>query len=334
MEVTMGLNISSFLQWRFNIYVYQKLGWRLTYYYVKILAWLYYLINHQEKSRIHTAVETVFSQRKKKPEREALMKKVMQGIVAHYYEKLFNAYATGATLRAFVGSHVDFTGIGTLEKGLKHNKGLLLITGHVGGVELIPACLGYRQFPVTIIAKFSSRHLWKASEQQARRFRTRIIDAERTPNIMQALLANLKENRVVITQCDEFDEWRPSRCDQISFLGKQIRLDRTFNVLARRIDAPIAFGIMHRRQNHHYRFSVVSEDEMAGSLKAMAPLPIGAVALKYLEHYIYNHPAGWYQWKKYPSIVPLASSTGPANRQLDPTLLDPSIGEIALRRVA
>ncbi len=323
----MGLNISTFLQWRINIYAYQKLGWRFAYYYLRFLAWLYFSINYQEKYKIRIALKTVFQDRKTKPELNALIKAVMRGIVAHYYEKLFNAYATSKTLRAFVKSHVDFDGLEALQRGLAHNKGLLLITGHVGGVELIPAFLGHHRFPVTIIAKFSSSRLRIACEQQARRFRTRIIDAERTPNILRELLANLKENRVVITQCDEIDEWRPSRCEQIKFLGKETSLDRTLNVLARRLDAPIVFGIMHRRPNHHYRFAAVSRAEMEADLKATMPMSIGEVVLRYLERYIYNHPAGWYQWKKYPSIAPIASTATAVTQQPDVALLDPAVGE-------
>jgi lauroyl/myristoyl acyltransferase len=176
--------------------------------------------------------------------------------------------------------------------------------------------------------------LWEASERQARRFRTRIIDAERTPNVLRALLANLKENRVVITQCDEFDEWRPSHSERITFLGQPTPLDRTFNILARRIKAPMAFGIMHRRQNHHYQLNITSEEAMAASVKAMMPLSIGATVLKYLEQYIYKHPAGWYQWKKYPSIVSLAPSAGLAAQPPNVTVLEPTIGKIVLRRVA
>jgi len=322
----MGFNLSTFLQWRINIYTYQKLGWRFAYYYIKFLAWLYYAVNRREKGRLRTAVEAVFKERKKPPELNALQKKVVQGIVAHYYEKLFNAYAAVETLKAFVGSHVDCEGLETIQKILGHNKGLLLITGHVGGVELIPALLGYHRFPVTIIAKFSSGHLLETSIRQARRFNTRIIDAERTPNVMREMIANLNENRVVITQCDEIDEWRPSRREQINFLGKTTHLDKTINVLVRRLGVPVVFGLMHRRQNHHYRFSVVSEAEIEMSLKATTAMSIGAMVLKYLEQYIYNHPAGWYQWKKFPSIVPIAASADAAIRPAAVALLNSTVG--------
>ena len=49
------------------------------------------------------------------------------------------------------------------------------------------------------------------SIQKSRQFGTKIIDADQTPNVMKAVLYNLRNNRIVVTPCDEIDEWRPSR---------------------------------------------------------------------------------------------------------------------------
>jgi KDO2-lipid IV(A) lauroyltransferase len=321
----MRLNISSFLQWRINVYIYAHLGWRWAYYYIKILAWLYFGINRRDKAKIRSAVATVFGPHKQRSEIKAIFKKVLRGVVAHYYEKLFNAYCTYETLNAFVHTHIELEGLETIARSLALKKGVLLITGHVGGVELIPAFLGYHQCPVTILAKFKSKHLRRASQRQGRRFQTRIVDADRTPNILRALIDNLKKNRVVITQCDEIDEWRPSRTGCIHFLGKLTALDRTIDVLAKRVDAPIVFGLMHRRQNHHYQFKVASLEQMKTQVTGTAPMSVGAIVLKYLEQYIYNHPDGWYQWKKFESIVPVVAAEGkplqaPAAGRLKPSL--------------
>ena len=320
----MKINISSFLQWRINVYACRKLGWRFAYAYIKSLAWLYFCINRHDLIMTRAAINAVFNEHKQPTERDQLAQEVMRGVVAHYYEKLFNAFASGDTLKAFIGSHVSFDNLETIKKKLALGKGLLLITGHVGGVELIPAFLGYHQFPVTIIAKFSSDRLREASEIQARRFNTRIIDADRTPNILRALRTNLQENRVVITQCDEIDEWRPSRQGLIRFLGKLTHMDKTIDVLSRCIKAPIVFGLMHRKPNHHYKFIVASRSMMEDQLKPMAPMTIGRVVLKYLERYIYIHPAGWYQWKKYTHIVPITSATDAFIHPADVALLDSS----------
>ena len=119
---------------------------------------------------------------------------------------------------------------------------------------------------------------------------------------MKAIFDNLKENRVVITQCDEIDEWKPCRHNNIFFLGRQVRLDRTINILSKRCDAAIVFAVMHRDRNHRYKFIATSWEEMTKRFQRSTDMPIGAVILKFLEQYIYKYPEEWYQWKKYPAL--------------------------------
>jgi hypothetical protein len=62
---------------------------------------------------------------------------------------------------------------------------------------------------------------------------------------MRAIIDNLKANRIVITQCDEIDEWKPSRYDKLFFLGKQIRMDKTVNILSKRCGSTVVFGVIN-----------------------------------------------------------------------------------------
>ena len=79
---------------------------------------------------------------------------------------------------------------------------------------------------------------------KAKDFGTRIIEADRTPNIMRAIFHELKQNRVVITMCDEIEEWRPSRQNKILFptprhlqmLGPYFRY---FVTRVKRVTAPL-----------------------------------------------------------------------------------------------
>ncbi len=325
----MKLNLSSFLQCNFNIYMCKKIGWRITFFYIAFLGRLYFFFNRKEKRKIKNAVKTVFADTKSKPEIKLITRNIFRGIFSHYYEKFFNAYSSPETLRAFVKTHMESTGIAAIKKGLSRGRGVLLITGHVGGIELIPAFLGSNNCPVTIVARFSSSSLRKACIQQAGNFSTRVIDADNTPNVMKALFNNLKENRVVVTQCDEIDEWRPSKNNRISFLGKEIKLDRTMNIISKRVGASIVFGIMHRDYNHQYKFIATSIEEIKKQFNQLTDASVGEIVLKYLEQYIYNHPECWYQWKKYPAMEQVPSSSIMAEKPLYLPQLRPSFGEVA-----
>jgi len=211
------IDLSNFLQWRINVFFYKRLSWKVAFFYIYTLGTLFFSLNRKEKEEIESAIHTVFDDRKDNSEIKAVLRNVFRGIFSHYYEKLFNAFSSAETLKTFLDMHIQKQGITAIRRALSNGKGVLLVTGHFGGVEFIPAFLAANSCPVTIIAKFSSEHLRETSIQKAKNFSTRIIDADNTPNIMKAVFDNLRGNRIVITQCDEIGEWRPSRKNTLFF---------------------------------------------------------------------------------------------------------------------
>ncbi|MFC1815870.1 lysophospholipid acyltransferase family protein [Thermodesulfobacteriota bacterium] len=325
----MRINLSSFLQWRFNIYLIQKLGWTFTYFYIYLLGKLYFFIQLKEKRRIAASIHTVFAERKKRSDIKSITRAVFRGICFHYYEKIFNAFSPVETLMAFFKTHINSQGTEALDTALAGGKGVLLVTGHLGGVEYIPTYLGANNYPVTIVVRFSSPNLRAMSLQKADKYGAKIIDADTTPNIMKAIFSHLTENRIVIIQCDEIDEWRLSRKDKILFLGKQTYLDKTINVLSKRTAAPVVFGIMHRGSNHRYKFMTISREEITKQFQQSVETTTGAMVMKFLEHYIYLYPDEWYQWKKYAAIETVPIAVAPVQAELPVTFLEPSFGKLS-----
>ena len=302
----MQINLSSFLQWKVNVFFYRKLGWQIALFYIFCLGKLYFFVKRQEKRKIRAAVEAVFAQKMAPDELKKLLAEVGKGTLFHYYEKLFNAYSTAESLRTFLDTHVEGQGLKAIDDGLSNGKGVLLVTGHYGGIEFIPAYLSAMGYPVSIIVRFSSKQLREISMEKASIFSTRILDADKIENVARAIHDNLKENRIVITQCDEIEEWRPSKKSRIQFLGREINLDRAVNVLLKRCGAAIVFGVMQREAYQRYRFKVDSWEEMASRFRPEFYGSKGAVVLKFMEHYIMSNPEEWYQWKKVPDMASFA----------------------------
>jgi lauroyl/myristoyl acyltransferase len=165
--------------------------------------------------------------------------------------------------------------------------------------------------------------------EKAEKFGARIIDVDNTPNILKAILDNLKANRIVITQCDEIDEWKPATHQIHSFLGKSVNLDRTINILMKRAQTPIVFGVMHREADSRYKLLLTPWEEMEKRILYPSRISVGLAALKLLELYIYKYPEEWYQWKKYAAIKisPLHGSTHDELTSLQ--TLKPSLGKVS-----
>ena len=294
----MKMNLSAFLQWKINILLCQKLGWNFAFFYIMFLGNIYFLFKRKEKKKIEEAVKMVFEKQKGQFEKRSITRKVFRGILYHYYEKIFNVYTSIDKLKSFFKQSIRPDGISAIERGIARGKGVLLVTGHFGGIEFIPKYLASRNFPVTILAKFSSESLKKISLEQAKRLGINLIDAKECSNIIKAIIHDLKKNRIVITQCDEIEKWRPSLNEEVSFLGKRIYLDKTLNTLIRRGNTSVVFSVMHRSNNQLYRFIAHPWDELITSGEQVRDTSLGERVLKLLEQYIYQYPEEWYQWRK------------------------------------
>jgi len=322
----MNINLSNFLQLKFNIFIYRSLGWGIAYLYIIILGKLYLFLNAKEKKKIVLAVEAAFYNHKNDPEIRSITGNIYKGIFRHYYEKLFNAFSSVEELRSFMHKNIEEHGLSEIARGLSFGKGVLLVTGHFGGVEFAPGYLAAKHFPVTIIVRFSSPSLRDISIKKASNFSSRIIDADSTPNILKAIHDNLKENRVVITQCDEIDEWRPSK-EHIDFMDNQIRLDKTINILTKRLDTYTAFAIMHRLGGGKYKFIVNPLNDILVKFNSRNNTSMGALVLKFLEYYIYKFPEEWYQWKNYYRVMNFPPKTYTRYKSSHASVLRPTLVE-------
>lgn len=324
----MHLNLSSFLQWKVNILLYRKLGWRLAFVYIMILGKLYFFLKPEEKGQIKKAVKIAFGDQKNRSELKVITRKIYHGILQHYFEKLFNVYSPIGRLKNFFDWYIETEGKAAIDQGIAKRKGVLLITGHYGGIEYIPKYLAVQNYPVTILAKFSSDQLRNISTEQASHLAINLIDAKNCRNIIKAIMENLRENRIVITMCDEIEEWRPSVHEEVFFLGKRINLDKTLNTLLRRTDTSVIFAVMQRADKGRYKFVTHSWDDISEAIVEASQKTVGERVLKLLEQYIYNNPEEWYQWKNFPTVDEIKSRSIPADGINSSSWLKPAFEKI------
>jgi KDO2-lipid IV(A) lauroyltransferase len=216
----------------------------------------------------------------------------------HYYEKIFNAYSDNSELIKFLCDAIKAPYLEKLDHGLARGKGVLFVTGHYGAIEYIPFFLALKNYPVSAIGKFSTAHLKSAIVEKAEELGLRIIDGNRKREVLCSLIKELRANRIVFTQCDEMDEWRSSRKRRMFFLGKAVGVDRTIDVIKKRTDTEVVFGILHRNHLSNYTLLMQNLQDIHSKLNNRG-LSSGEAILKYFETFIYSYPDEWYQWKKY-----------------------------------
>ena len=75
----MEIKLSSFLQWKFNIVAYQKMGWAICLYYLMFLGKIYFLMNRKERKKVIESIEYVYGHRKEFDDRKKIVKDVFRG---------------------------------------------------------------------------------------------------------------------------------------------------------------------------------------------------------------------------------------------------------------
>jgi KDO2-lipid IV(A) lauroyltransferase len=298
----MRLKLSSFLQMKPNLLIYQVLGWKIAFYYILVLGRFYFAIKRREKRRIELSIKAAFGHSKDKREIASITRDVFRGVFSHYYEKLFNAYADVRTLKGFFDRFVDSPTLGKVDKALSRGKGVLFVTGHYGGIEYIPIYLAVRGYPISVIAKFATPQLKETLRRRTEPFGLRIIDASQKNSILTTVLKELRSNRIVFIECDEIEEWKSSDKQRIFFLGSRVGLDRTINILQKRSQAEVIFGVLRRISLREYALSLDHYEDMASRF-GEAAISFGEAVLKDLENLILSDPTQWYQWKNFFDIA-------------------------------
>lgn len=322
------IKLSPLLQSKFNIFIYLTLGWGLAKFYISFLGKLYYFFNKKEKEIINNAIADVAGRIRREIDLKEVIGSVFQGIFSHYYEKMFIAFEDKDKAARFLNDNISKGDLVIIRNSLSKEKGVIVITGHYGAIEYIPTLLAVNGFDISMIAKFKTGQLKKKVFSQAEKYRIRLIDADNTGNVLNTAIKELKENRVLVTQCDEIEEWRPSEKERTFFLGQLTGLDRTINIIHKRTGAEVIFGVIHRYSLSEYRLIVHSYEDMVKMLDGIPLSTVGETVLKVLEQYIYRYPEQWYQWIKYPDIRNRSIIDLKRTKPIPSAFLQPTFGRI------
>jgi lauroyl/myristoyl acyltransferase len=296
-------NLSVYLQHPLNSTLFRWYPPVVSRFYLRQLGRVYFSrFPEQRKRYVDPMKKTLRSSAKAADCYRHLEDTVIQGVLDHYFEKLLMAYWGLGRLRGFLTKQVKFVHTDLLRSALDEGRGVILTTAHFGAVEFLPASLALRDFPVTMVVKYKTAKLKRTLENIARILRVELVDAEEE-GVMRKALSALRRGRIFITELDEFKHWKPSEEKVMNFMGKRVRLDRAVELIQRRTEAPVLMGLMERVSSRRYQLIFEQPEE-----HFPAPTGLGhdAQLLKKLEHYIYDYPAHWYNWKDLSHLEQLA----------------------------
>jgi KDO2-lipid IV(A) lauroyltransferase len=149
-----------------------------------------------------------------------------------------------------------------------------------------------------MICRFQTGRLRNALNQRAKRVGLDLIDADGGKVFLTAIKA-LKQGRILVTQCDEFDKWRPDPHQDSYFLNCRLPNDRTLGLLSKRSGAPVISALVKREGQKNYYLYLTSITNSASPEN----VTVSERCLEILETAVEASPEQWYQWKEFGKII-------------------------------
>lgn len=290
------MNISKFFQASPNVFLFKHAPVGFCTRYLEVMGKVYYMANKTERRLIEQNIQTVFQSGK---DSRAIIRKTFKGIFSHYSEKLIMAHRDYTILQRELGEAMEYSGLRHLDEALNKG-GVILVTGHFGGVEFMPLALALRKYPATMVVSFQTERLRESLMQRAAEVNVELIDGH-GENVMQQAIQALKRGRILLTECDEVDAWKTKTNQTVQAFGGTVRLDRSLEVLCRR-SGSTALGAFMVRTGKGYRLTVVPVQDLE-SVPDMNE-NMSAQILKTFERFVMMFPDQWYQWKKFHKMRP------------------------------
>jgi Kdo2-lipid IVA lauroyltransferase/acyltransferase len=313
---TSHLNLSKFCQMNVSRFLARRVPFRCSQMYLAFLGKFYYLTHSRERELIRQTIRQVFDGHLKEPALQKLCRQTFAGILTHYQEKLFLAYAPETKVKRYLTRRLKLHGTEALQDALNFGQGVILVTGHFGAVEFLPGAMGLNGFPAAIIVRPQTKELAASLAERAALINLTLIIPQ-DGRVLPTALRALREGRILITEVDEFEMWRRHDSQTVSFLGFDLPADRTLEVLQKRSGAPLLTAFVRREPKRRYTVDISAAPTPAPGYGASSQ------CLQLLEKAIHQNPEQWYQWKEFGKVIS-APPAQPANMAARPFVFRPA----------
>ncbi len=284
-------DISRFFQSPFNALLARILPFTVLRLYFYTLGLTYYMSQPNERLKLTEGVYRNLGCQDAPLKLSTMILKTILGICEHYAEKMINAHAPLGSMINYLMERVHMQNASWLDGIVGTNKGCLMITGHFGAVEYLPLFLAARGYKLSMVIRFKTNKLREILLRKSKQFDAKLIDADRS-NVIRQALESIRQGRILITQCDEFQHWKPGHRRLISVFGTLVPQDKTLDIIHNRTGVPACLGLM-RRDNRKYTLHIDPISDGNGR-----DISLAAQSWHILERYILRYPEQWYQWQE------------------------------------
>ncbi len=256
------------------------------------------LASKLDKKRTGIAVENIrraFPAMSAK-EAHALAAEAFENLGVMLFEFMRIPWLDAASMKRFV----DVEGFENFQRALAKNKGVIVLTGHLGNWEMMGAALGHLVHPLDIVARdLDNPAMDEFVSWARRRAGNRLVPKNRT---MRRLLRSLAENGVVAVLLDQ--NVTRSEGVFVDFFGTPACTNKGPALLAS-VSGAAVVPIFNVREGKRYRIRILEEVEMADTGDREKDAATNTQrCTKVIEEAVRKSPGQWFwvhrRWKTRP----------------------------------
>ena len=238
-------------------------------------------------------------------EREASPEEVRE-VFRHFGMYLVDFFRFSHLTQEKVRRWIRLEGVEHMEEALRHGKGAIGLSAHLGNYELGAAVLALLGFPVYAVVFIHQNPYVDAffSRQRARVGVHGIpVHSKSQRGLFEASLSALKQNGILglVGDRDFFDHGL-----EMPFFGRQVKIPRGPAAFSLRTGAPIVPAFLVRVKDGSYRFILerpITAPEGVSREEAIRQMTQACVEV--MSRYIRQYPTQWYMFQDFWRIGPV-----------------------------
>lgn len=198
----------------------------------------------------------------------------------------------------FFKNNVEVVHLERLQKGIKHGRGTIFITAHIGNWEIGGVAMCHLSHPFVAIALPHKER--SVNELFNKKRLDKGIEIVQTNQAIRRCLEALKENRIVGLLADrDFN----ANGEVLDFLGKKAIIPKGAAIFSARTGAPIVPLFFVREKEGHFKLffeePIFPPRQSEGEVDRETLLPIMRQYAAVIETYIRRYPTQWLMFREF-----------------------------------
>jgi KDO2-lipid IV(A) lauroyltransferase len=290
-------------RWAINLLVsvFKRVSWRTAYRIGKIIGLLFYLLRIR-RSVAMTNLDIVYGNTKSAAEKEAIYK----ASLINFGRLVVNYVRFPFVDISFWQNNCHMRNEALLQRAINQKKGVILIAGHIGMMDLAGGKIGTSGYPVFLVGKSIKHPLFN---ELIHRTRNAVhLGTIRHKDSIRRILKGLHRGEAIVMALDQNMKERQGMF--LNWMGRPASSVRAPATVVKMTGAPVVAGYMYQKSADQFELVVTEEviwepypDDPEKEMVINAQKQADAI-----QRIIYEHPELWFwihrRWKRQPAGIP------------------------------